>query len=195
MSLAILPELRTCNTCNVAQPLINFHKNIKCKNGILPRCKSCRKIADAPYVQAHSEKNRINARKWREINTERADKRAREWALKHPEKIKANRDRFRSTEHGKLSDQSNVRNRRARQRGAEGRHTPKDIAALLKIQRMKCANCTTTLKYGHHVDHIMPLALGGSNEKSNLQILCPTCNMRKSKKHPIDFAQENGRLL
>ena len=40
-----------------------------------------------------------------------------------------------------------------------------------------------------------PLALGGSNDKANLQLLCPTCNAKKSAKHPIDFMQSRGLLL
>lgn len=48
---------------------------------------------------------------------------------------------------------------------------------------------------GYHVDHIQPLALGGSNDKTNLQLLCPTCNTKKSAKHPIDFMQSRGLLL
>ena len=55
--------------------------------------------------------------------------------------------------------------------------------------------CTVSIADGYHVDHIQPLALGGSNDKANLQLLCPTCNLRKSAKHPVDFMRETGRLL
>jgi 5-methylcytosine-specific restriction endonuclease McrA len=41
----------------------------------------------------------------------------------------------------------------------------------------------------------MPLARGGSNWISNIALACPTCNKRKGAKHPIDWAQQNGRLL
>jgi 5-methylcytosine-specific restriction endonuclease McrA len=41
----------------------------------------------------------------------------------------------------------------------------------------------------------MPLFLGGSNWISNIQLLCPTCNLKKYKKHPVDWARENGLLL
>lgn len=44
-------------------------------------------------------------------------------------------------------------------------------------------------------DHIMPMDLGGSNDASNLQLLCQSCNSSKHAKHPVDFMQERGFLL
>lgn len=37
-----------------------------------------------------------------------------------------------------------------------------------------CANCGRLLDYpqGFHLDHITPLAAGGTNDRSNLQLLC-----------------------
>lgn len=87
------------------------------------------------------------------------------------------------------------RNRRAAKRASSGAHTRDDIAAILRAQKHRCGYCRTSLSAGYHVDHIMPLALGGANDRRNLQALCPTCNLRKNSKDPIVFAQENGRLL
>jgi 5-methylcytosine-specific restriction endonuclease McrA len=66
--------------------------------------------------------------------------------------------------------------------------------ALLVKQRGCCAICHT--KAGPwHLDHIMPLCLGGEDAAGNLQVLCATCNLRKGRKDPIAFAQSIGRLI
>lgn len=87
------------------------------------------------------------------------------------------------------------RNRRARKRGACGRHTAEDVAALKVSQRGKCANCRVSLASGFHVDHITALINGGSNDPHNLQLLCPGCNMSKGAKDHIQWRQLNGYLL
>jgi len=63
------------------------------------------------------------------------------------------------------------------------------------MQRWKCAVCAVGIKDNYHLDHITPLARGGKHEPRNLQLLCPTCNVRKSAKDPIAYMRELGRLL
>ena len=48
-------------------------------------------------------------------------------------------------------------------------------------QRYQCAACDCLLPPGYQVDHIQPLALGGTNGLSNLQALCVRCHARKTK--------------
>lgn len=77
-------------------------------------------------------------------------------------------------------------------RNAPGTHTADDIALILEEQNFTCPYCLADLADGYHVDHYMPLALGGSNWPDNLQCTCPTCNMRKGAKHPSDWHKELG---
>lgn len=78
---------------------------------------------------------------------------------------------------------------------AIGRLPRGTISRLLELQKERCAICKTSLKDGYHKDHITPLALGGKHERLNIQLLCPPCNLRKSSRNPISFAQLEGRLL
>lgn len=67
-------------------------------------------------------------------------------------------------------------------------------AELHKLQRGRCAYCRNKLTAAH-LDHIQPLARGGVDRRSNLQLTCPGCNGAKSAKDPVDFARELGRLV
>lgn len=86
-------------------------------------------------------------------------------------------------------------NRLALKKRIGGKHTAADIKEFFSLQRGKCACCRASIKRGYHVDHIEPLARGGSNDRANIQLLCPTCNLRKGAKAPERWAAENGRLL
>jgi 5-methylcytosine-specific restriction endonuclease McrA len=134
------------------------------------------------YQNASRAKNREKWRKryrvWREANPEKAREYSRRYAREHPENRTAIKLR-----------------RRARKVNAEGCHTADDIKRLLELQKRKCASCGIPIAGGYHVDHIVALSKGGSNDPYNLQILCPTCNWSKGAKDPIRFAQENQRLL
>ena len=52
---------------------------------------------------------------------------------------------------------------------------------IKKSQDGLCASCKCALKK-FQVDHIVPLASGGSNDEENLQALCVGCHTEKSKK-------------
>ncbi len=69
------------------------------------------------------------------------------------------------------------------------------VAKLLALQRGRCAVCRISISKKYHVDHITALAKGGKHAPENIQLLCPTCNLRKSAKDPIDFMQSRGFLL
>lgn len=86
--------------------------------------------------------------------------------------------------------QLNQRLQRALRKGAPGRYTKADILDLLATQAGLCVYCGTDIRSRYHVDHRMPICLGGSNNPDNLQLTCPKCNWRKNRKHPEVFEQE-----
>lgn len=130
------------------------------------------------YQQANFKRLSLGWKAWREANPEQKRLNDAAYHKAHPGHARAGTAR-----------------RRAKLRSAEGHHTPRDVTDLVSIQRGRCANCSVKVGRRFHLDHIMPLALGGTNYRRNLQILCPTCNMRKKAMHPVDFARKNGRLV
>lgn len=103
--------------------------------------------------------------------------------------------RYRSTENGRLQERVNRAVRRARIRKAGGQFSREDILIRFKAQRGRCAWCATSIKKKYHIDHILSVARGGSNDPRNIQLLCPSCNLRKWSHDAVDFARMEGRLL
>lgn len=154
------------------------------------RCaQCCRDWAGKAHFDNH-EKRILQMKEWRannpeyypnyrQENLEKENARVAAWNAANPERRR-----------------SNVRNRRARLRRAEGSHTAEDIKRIYHLQKKKCAWCSKPLKLGdHHVDHIVALINGGSNSPSNLCVTCGPCNQKKQAKDPLDFARQLGKLL
>jgi 5-methylcytosine-specific restriction endonuclease McrA len=80
--------------------------------------------------------------------------------------------------------------RRALEKKASGKYTIKYIEYLLVKQCNKCIACLADIAKEYHVDHIYPLAKGGSNGDENIQLLCPPCNTKKNAQDPIHFLQK-----
>ena len=141
-------------------------------------CPDKKRESVAKYRALNLVKARACTAKWKAANPEKARLAVIKWCSEHPEELRIIRH-----------------NRRARERAAGGRFTPGLVNRLLKLQRGKCACCGLPLGTDFHLDHIMPLALGGSNTDDNAQLLRAKCNLQKNAKHPVDFMQSRGFLL
>ena len=101
-----------------------------------------------------------------------------------------------STRRYRKNNPHKVREFTLRRKGRKLCALPRGTVALIgKLQQWRCSVCRCDIRKKFHVDHVMPLARGGQHEPMNLQLLCPTCNVRKSAKDPIRFMQERGFLL
>jgi 5-methylcytosine-specific restriction endonuclease McrA len=95
---------------------------------------------------------------------------AKRWRAANPEKVA-----------------SRNRNSRAVRKRAPGKHTQKDVDDLRERQGGLCAACKCGLHDEGHVDHIIPIAKGGSNFAGNIQLLCAQCNLHKKVMLPLEY--------
>lgn len=164
------------------------------KNG---QCKPCKDAKSKAWRENNKEYMSQYLANWRKENPESPEKsRARQdkWRAKNPEKsnLASAEWKLRNPSARRIQEQ----NRRARKRANGGELSRGLSAKLFKLQRGKCAcGCGHPLGDNYHLDHIMPVRLGGTNTDDNIQLLRSTCNQQKHAKHPIEFMQQRGFLL
>jgi len=144
---------------------------------------------DKKWRESHKDYNK----KWRLENKERIKSYADRQKARDPEKLRENDRRWRENNPDKVKIRWN--NYRGRKLGNGGKLS-KDICKRLRIsQKNKCAICgRSILTKGYHLDHIIPLFLGGENGDANVQLTCPSCNLSKGKKDPKLFIWHNKKL-
>ena len=137
--------------------------------------------SDRLYRENNREKRRVSGRAWHEANKKKINLKSADYRKNNPDK-----------------DVEYKHRRRARLSGASGGHSSEDIRGLLEQQNSRCEACRIRLavkgKRKYHVDHMVPLSRGGSDDVSNLQLLCQTCNQRKHAMPYEDWCSRLGRL-
>lgn len=115
----------------------------------------------------------------------------------HLTQVKAERNKFKRRHDLDfvVKERIRTRNRRARVHWNGGSHSAKDVQQILEAQKGRCNYCQIDVSTKYEVDHIKPVSKGGSNDKSNLQILCVTCNRQKLD-HIVEvvYRARNGRV-
>lgn len=202
--MAILPlntkGERSCKYCGIFKPQEEFRSPGR------HQCKDCHRADVRHYNKQHRKELAEYQRLWNFRNRERINKRARlyrrnniesfkqrerrhhrkfrnrrreykkRWALDNPEKYRA-------------MVRSRRARRKARERGADGCFTMMDVVAIHENQKGLCFYCGVDLVNDYHVDHFVPLSMGGSNNPSNLRLSCPGCNALKGVRNPHEFIQ------
>lgn len=162
-----------------------------------------KKAYDKNYRSEHKKEIRAYQNAWEKLNKDKVNGYVRAQKERNPDKFIEKRRlyylRMNNSPEGRMVLKArhiiSAQRRRARMKEVDGILSHGIIDRLMKLQKGKCACCGVLLKGKFHLDHIMPIALGGNNEDSNMQLLLPKCNLRKHKKHPIDYMQEKGFLL
>lgn len=151
------------------------------------------KKRSAEYRKNHPEKAKETMRKWREKNKDKMADQMAKYAAENKEKISEYLAQYKRSNPEKIRIHSV--NRRAMKAKNGGKLSIGLTDKLFAKQKGKCPCCGLDLGSDYHLDHIMPLALGGSNSDDNMQLLRAECNMKKNAKHPIDYMQSKGFLL
>lgn len=145
------------------------------------------------WRKLNSDKIKIKLAVWGKANRDKMNANNSAWAKRNADKVKA-KNKAHMEANPDLYRTYRI-NRRARKLASGGVLSIGLTDKLFRLQKGKCACCGESLGKGYHRDHIMPLALGGSNTDDNIQLLRAICNQKKSSKHPVDFMRSKGFLI
>lgn len=170
------------------------------KNEYDPRgnCRECARRRTRKWVKDNPDRKRENDRKYYYENRERLLERGREYQRenwdKHLEASRRYRRRNpkktrRAVRRWELRNRDKLiayqHKRRARVRNAGGDYTVAEWKRLCKQYNNRCLACgRDDVKLTP--DHVIPISKGGSNDISNIQPLCLSCNQSKNDK-TIDY--------
>lgn len=119
------------------------------------------------------------------------------WGERNPEKVAERQRRMNARDRMRTAE----RRRLLPPRMKVDRSRKRRMKAIWKLdllfsQGYRCVQCASFFRDAHdcHGDHILPRALGGPDDKENMQLLCSACNMHKLDRHPLDHARRMGLL-
>jgi len=152
-----MTQYKRCTLCLQNKPLEAFHTDLSKKDGKTERCSTCRNILSNAY---------------------RIDKKAGTWTSKKKPKLteqqlKANRNAYSRSINHILVFKNSIQ--RAKAFGAfVGTFTKREIK---KLYSSPCFYCNSF--YRISIDHVIPLAKGGTHTIGNLVSCCGPCNASK----------------
>jgi hypothetical protein len=111
----------------------------------------------------------------------------RAWRARNRERLRLYFAVYRQRQ--RAATNANGRNYAARKRQASGVHAAGDVLRQLASQGWRCYWCVADVAAKYQVDHLLPLARGGSNGRENIVIACAFCNQSRSDRLADEWPQ------
>lgn len=118
--------IKRCCKCGVEKDETEFYKNVRSKDGLTPRCKTC-------LTEDHKQ--------YREKYRDVVNKRARRYDLTHPEKTKERQKRYRESHRTQINEYARLKTARKRE--------------WIRSCKTDCVKCGESRKHiidFHHID-------------------------------------------
>lgn len=139
--------------------------------------------------------HRAEVKRWKEKNPEWVKAYMAGWSAANHELKRALHKKWRdeNREHVRRYGRDDMRRRRGAKGINGGSYTPADIEAIRERQEGKCAACRCEPEK-LQIDHILAVTKGGTNDPSNIQLLCKSCNVSKKNHDFEEWMQLKGYI-
>lgn len=147
---------KVCGVCRIEQPITNFSKAAKNKDGYSNRCKQC--VINVGIETRRKKSTYLS--KFKSVQQERPDYHSKRY--NHSMIINLNEYCENKT-------------------GSGDAMTHEEWVSILKVQHWRCSVCGVEFTNSNPPtrDHIISICWGGSLAKDNVQALCGHCNSQK----------------
>jgi 5-methylcytosine-specific restriction endonuclease McrA len=174
--------MKKCNKCEEWKDLSDFTKSKVTKDGLRHYCRECESIRWKLWYQANKEKRSQYNREYLPANRDKRQAYNKTYRAKNPGKSTETSRTWR--ENNPEKSKAKWHKRQAQKLGNGGSYTGAEWKALCDHYGNKCLACRESKPLT--VDHVVPVSKGGSNDISNIQPLCRSCNTSKLDK-TIDY--------
>ena len=177
---------KRCSTCGVFKPVVEFSGRKASKDGLAYSCKECERATSQKSYKKKQQKNRARTRYMenREENIEKAKVRYEN----RKDEILAQQAQWRQSDAGRqvVNAAAARRAQRIKEQTPNGRdYTREDIIKRDSVAGQCicqiCGKPILDLELDLQIDHIVPIAAGGSDTLENVRCTHKICNLKRPK--------------
>ena len=186
--------LRECSRCHEIKAETEFYKAKRDRFGLKSSCKQCELAYNSQWQKDNLWSARQRGARYRQDPEVKKvnNARARKWQKENPEATKAAYDRWVAS---KPEDVARHRREGSGRRRARVRSNPVFKVSAKDQRRLAQSPCYHCGAQGEHIDHVIPVARGGSHGIGNLRSMCEPCNLSKNSKLYAEFRYSNQRKV
>ena len=206
--------MKRCTKCGEMKAPDAFSKDARAKDGLFARCKACAAAHTAAYYAANAEKVRFNAAAYRAANPDKVRASAGAWRAANPDKVRAykgaysvayraaNPDKVRVIQAVYRAANPEIVRAQAARRRARKRAVECDpcatLPAVIARDGADCYICgietdpaaPPRARHKAELEHVIPLAKGGTHTMGNLRCACYPCNAVKGAHFTAEQVRE-----
>jgi 5-methylcytosine-specific restriction endonuclease McrA len=177
-----LTASKTCSKCQADEPLADFNKQAKSKDGYHYYCRECQR----GYARSNKERYAEYSRRWHAANADHKADLQRQWVAQN------SLTKAEWQVAWKRANSERVREYHSRRRALIAGSSAEvvDLAAVWERSADECYICGVVVAadlqhpdpMSKSIDHVIPLSRGGAHVDENLAYVHLICNQRKNAK-------------